>query len=169
MGLKNAHAGSERALHTSLSGPVGTVVWGWRDSFQGHIITSDKTWCHHCKPDSNCNPWCEDVNSALKKKIKMQPSVGTVMCAVIWIGKRWSFWISSQTSHQLSATSQCWLSWQRVGTEMKTFLMQNDNSWPHKSSKTMEHIAISTLVWIWCLPTSIYLDGLVKDGLHGQS
>jgi len=44
------------------------------------------------------------VNSASKKKIKMQPSVGTVMCTVIWNRKEvilLDFLIYRQTNHQL--------------------------------------------------------------------
>ena len=55
------------------------------DSFLECIITGDETWCHHYKPESKQQSmeW-QHVNSSWKKKFKMLPSVGKVMCIVFW-------------------------------------------------------------------------------------
>jgi len=52
------------------------------DSFQDRIITSDEMCCHSVSWSINSNPWSGNMNSPMKKKSKMQPSVGKVMCTV---------------------------------------------------------------------------------------
>jgi len=57
------------------------------DSFLDRIITSDEMWCHHYEPESKRQSmeW-RHVNSPPKKKFKMLPSAGKVMCTVFWDG-----------------------------------------------------------------------------------
>ena len=118
------------------------------DSFLERIITGDETCCHHYEPESKQQSmdW-RHVNSPWKKKFKMLPSVGKVMCAVFW-DRKWvillDFLKPGQTiiSDRYIATLtklKAWIS--RVRPEKKTtFLLQHDNARPHTSLKTVEHI-----------------------------
>ena len=55
------------------------------DSFLDRIIIGDETWCHHYKLESKWQSveW-RHVNSPSKKKFKMLPSAGKMMCTVFW-------------------------------------------------------------------------------------
>ena len=59
----------------------------------------------------NGGPWSDDVNSTWKKKLKMQPSGGKEMYAVLWNRKGGSFWISwnldKPSTHYSSASRLC--------------------------------------------------------------
>jgi len=67
------------------------------ESFLDHIITSDEVWCHTTSESQNSRQmWIPQR----KKKFKMTPSVGKVMCPVFWDrNKRWYFWISWNTDN----------------------------------------------------------------------
>jgi len=62
----NAHKGTERTLHTSLSGSV-ELIRGEGESFLDCIITGDEIWCHHyCQSQRATEHW--HVNSPPKRK-----------------------------------------------------------------------------------------------------
>jgi hypothetical protein len=55
------------------------------DSFLDRIITGDEMWYHHYEPESKWQSmeW-QHVNSQSKKKFKVPPLAGKVMCTVFW-------------------------------------------------------------------------------------
>ena len=122
------------------------------------------------------------VNSPSKKKFKMPPSAGKVMCTVFWDRKGvilLDFLELGQTinSYRYSATlTKLKARISRVRPAKKTtFLPQNDNARPHTSLKTVEHIA--NLGWtvlphppysLDLAPSDFHLFGPMKDGLRGQ-
>jgi len=153
------------------------------DSFLDCIITSDKTWSHHYEPESKRQSmeW-RHVNSPSKKKFKTLPSVGKVMCTVFWDRKGvilLNFLEPGQTinsDHYIVILTKLKARISRVRPEKKiTFLLQQDNTRPHTSLKTMEHIVILGWTVVPHPPFSpnlvrsdFHLFGPMKDGLHGQ-
>ena len=153
------------------------------DSFLDHIITGDETWCHHYDWESKrqSTEW-RHVNSPSKKKVKMLPSEGKVMCTVLWDRKRvilLDFLEPGQTinSYRYIATlTKLKTRISRVRPEKKTtFLLQHDNAKPHTSLKTVEHIV--NLGWTviphplyspYLAPSDVHLFRPMKDGLRGQ-
>ena len=115
VGLTNAHTKTERLSFASLSGPVepmqgwgwslmnlevpsnpshSRIPWGWRWHFSGShhywwwdvvspLQAGVKTVVHGVATLP-----IEVVNSPLKKKFKLQNSVGKVMCTVLW-DRKW--------------------------------------------------------------------------------
>ena len=153
------------------------------DSFLDHIITDDKTWCHHYGPESKRQSmeW-QHVNSPSKKKFKTLPSAGKVMCTVFWDKKGvilLDFPEPRQTINSdryIATLTYLKARISRVRPEKKTtFLLQHDNARPHTSLKTMEHIA--NFGWTVLphppyspdfAPSDFHLFGPMKDGLRGQ-
>ena len=96
----------------------------------------------------NDSPWNGDVNSPSNKKFKTQPSVGKMMCTVFWYRKvvmLLNFLESEQTinsDHYLTVLTKLKAQMSRVRPERKIiFLLQHNNTRPHTSLKTLEHIA----------------------------
>lgn len=129
----------------------------------------------------NDSHWSDDVNSTLKKMFKMQLSAGEVMYIVCGTGNGWSLWISvnlekPSTDHYIVTMTELKAQSSSVSPENKTtFLLLHDDSRPHASLKTIDHIA--NLSWT-VLPQSLYSFDLVPSdcyvfktmdyGLHGQ-
>ena len=118
----------------------------------------------------NGSTWSGDMNSPSKKKFKLQPSVGKVMCTAFWDRKGVilpNFLESGHTINSdryIAVLTKLKARTSRVQPEKKTtFLLQHDNSTFHTSLKTVEHIA--NLGWtilphhcvilIWCFLNSI--------------
>ena len=88
------------------------------------------------------------MNSPSKKKFKLQPSVGKVMCTAFWDRKGVilpNFLESGHTINSdryIAVLTKLKARTSRVQPEKKTtFLLQHDNSTFHISLKTVEHIA----------------------------
>ena len=179
VGPTNAHAGTERTLYASLSGPI-ELIEGWRWLFP---VSHHYQWQHMTSSvlQSKQQSWSCNMNSPLKEKFETQPSEGEVMCAVFWdrkgvilqdfLGPRQTI----NSDNYIAMTElKAWTS--RVGPERKTtFLLQHDNTRPHTSLKTMEHIAnfcrtvpLHPLYSLDLVPSDFHLFGLMKDGPHGQ-
>jgi histone-lysine N-methyltransferase SETMAR len=137
------------------------------DSSLDRVITSDETWCHHYELESKRQSmeW-QHVNSPSKKKLKMLPSVGKVICTVFWDRKGLillDFLKPRQTINSdryivMLAKLKAQIS--RVRPEKKTtFLLQHDNPRPHTSFKTVERIV--NLGWI-IIPHPLYSPDLVR-------
>ena len=141
------------------------------DSFLDCIITGDETWCHHYEPEAKWQSmeW-PHVNSPSKKKFKTLLSVGKVMGTVFWARKGvilLDFLEPGQTinsDHYIVTLTKLKARISRVRPEKRTtFLLQHDNTRPHTSLKTVEHIVklgwtvLPTyhIVQIWHLLTSI--------------
>jgi len=142
----NAHPGTKRTSYAILSGPIEYKLAG--DSFQDLIITVDAAWCYHSKPESKQQSmeW-QCVNSSLKKKLKTQPSTGKVMCTAFSNRKGvmlLDFLKPGQTinsDHYNTMMTNLKAQTSRAGPGKKTiFLLQHDNTRPHTSLKTVEHI-----------------------------
>ena len=119
------------------------------DSFLDRIIIGDETWCHHYKLESKWQSveW-RHVNSPSKKKFKMLPSAGKMMCTVFWDRKGvilLDFLEPGQTINSdryIAMLTKLRARISRVRPEKKTtFLLQHDNARPHTNLKTVEHIA----------------------------
>ena len=90
------------------------------------------------------SPWNGDVNSPLKKKFKMQLSMGKVMCTVFW-DRKWMILLDSLEPRQtiksegyIVTLTKMQTGTSRVRPEKKTtFLLQYSNSWPYASLKTI--------------------------------
>jgi len=153
------------------------------DSFLDRIITSDEMFCRHYEPESKRQSvdW-QHVNSPSKKKLKILPSVGKVMCTVFWDRKGvilLNFIEPGQTINSdryVATLSKLKARISKVRPEKKTsFLLQHNNARPHISLKTMKHIV--KLGWTVVphppyspdlAPSDFHLFGPVKDELHGQ-
>ena len=122
------------------------------------------------------------MNSPSKKKFKTLPSTGKVMCTVFWKRKRvilLDFLESGQTMNSdlyIATLTKVKARISRVRPEKKTtFLLQHDNSRPHTSLKTVEHIAnLGRTVLPHppyspdLAPSDFHLFGPQKDGLRGH-
>jgi len=122
------------------------------------------------------------VNSPSKKKFKMLPSVGKVMCTVFWDRK--GVLLPDIPEPGYTINSDCYITTltklkaqiSRVRPKKKTtFLLQHNNTRTHTSLKTAEHIV--NLGWtVVPHPTyslefelsDFHLFGSMKDGLRGQ-
>jgi len=141
------------------------------DSFLDRIITSDEMWCHHYKPESKrqSTEW-RHVNSPSKKKFKMLPSAGKVMCTVFWDRKGvilLDFLEPGQiinSDRYIATLTKLKARISRVRPEKKTtFLLQHDSARPHTSLKTVEHTA--NLGWT-VLTHPLYSPDLAPSDFH---
>ena len=153
------------------------------DSFVDRIITGDETWCHHYEPDTKrqSTEW-QHVNSPSKKKFKTLSSVSKVMCTVFWDRKGVILLDFPEPGQTIN--SDCYIA---TVTRLKarifsvrpekraTLLLQHDNTRPHTSLKTVEHIVkLGSTVLPHppyspdLVPSAIHLFGPMKDGLRGQ-
>ena len=138
---------------------------------------------HHYEPESKWQSvgW-RHVNSPSKKKFKMLPSAGKVMCTVFWDRKGvilLDFVEPGQTinsDHYIATLTKLKARISGVRPEKKiSFLVQHDNARLRTSLKTMKHIV--SLGWTVIphppyspdlAPSDFHLFGPIKDELHGQ-
>jgi len=122
------------------------------------------------------------MNSPSKEKFKALPSAGKVMCTVFWDRK--GLILLDFLGPGQTINSDCYITTlpklktriSGVRPEKKTtFLLQYDNTRPHTSLKTVEHIV--KLAWAVVphppyspdlAPSDFHLFRLMKDGLHGE-
>jgi len=141
------------------------------DSFLDHIITVDETWCHHCEPESKPQSveW-RHVNSPSKKKFKMLPAAGKVMCTIFWDRK--GVILLDYLEPGQTINCDCYIAMltklkaqiSRVRPEKKTvFLLQHVTARPHTSLKTTEHIV--NLGWT-VIPHPPYSLDLTPSDFH---
>ena len=122
------------------------------------------------------------MNSPTKKKFKMLPSAGKVMCTIFW-GRKGVILLDFLEARQ-TINSDCYIvtltklraQISRVRPEKKTiFLLQHDNARPHTVLKTVEHNV--NLGWtvvphpphsLDLAPSDFHLSRQMKDGLRGQ-
>ena len=140
-------------------------------------------WCQHPELESKQqSTGRQHVNSPLKEKFRMQPSVVKVMCTLFWHRKEviiLDFLKSRQSTnsdHYTATLSKLRAQASRVRPDNKTsFLLQHSNARSHTSLKTVEHI---TNLGCNVLSHPLYSPdfvlpqchpfGPMKDGLHGQ-
>jgi len=145
------------------------------DSFLNCISTNDGRWCHHyeSKLKWQSMDW-QHVNSPLKRKFKMQPSVGNVTCTVFWDRKSLIL-MDLLTNHQLWPLLHNARTSRFSPEKMTTFLLQHVNARPGMSLKTVEHI--DSLGWTGLLhplhsldlvPSHFHMFRMRKDGLCRQ-
>ena len=186
---KFAPGGSHKCSHRNIKNTVQVcpdLLNEYRaegDSFLDHIITSDKTWCHHYKPESKWQSmeW-RHVNSPSKKKFKMLPSVGKVMCTFFWDRKGVILLVFLEPRQTINSDLYIAMLTKLnarisgVRPEKKTtFLFQHDNARSHTSLKTVEHIVSLGWTFVPHPPYSpdlalsdFHLFGPMKDWLRGQ-
>ena len=183
VGPTNAQTGTQKKHSMQVCQELLKQYEAEGDSFLDRIITGDDTWCHHSEPESKWQSmeW-QHVNSPSKKKYKMLPSAGKVMCTVFWDRKRvilLDFLEPRQTINSdryIAMLTKLKARISRVRPEKKTtFLLQHDNTRPHISLMTVEHTV--NLGWTVVplppyspdlAPSDFHLFGPMKDGLRGQ-
>lgn len=178
LGPMNAHRGTERTLHATLSGS-SEPIWGWRWQFPG---------LHHYQ-------W-QDLVSSLWTRVKTvvhevatcefsiheEVHTGQVMCSVFRNRKGVSLPDFLELKQSVNSDSyfttltKLKARTSRVRPEkLATFLLQHDNCGHQTSLKTMEHIA--SIGWTILphppyspdlVPSDFHQFKLMKDGLHGQ-
>ena len=157
MGPMNAHVGLERTLYTCLSGSPESYHSRWWDAVSP-LWAGARTTVH----------WV--VNSPLKKKFKMQPSVGKVTCTVSWDRKGVIFLDFLEPRHSINS-NHCTVTITKLKTPTSrvrsvkkiTFLLQYNNARPHTCLKTVKHVA--SLGWT-VLPHPLYSLDLVPSDFH---
>jgi len=103
------------------------------------------------------------VNSPSKKKFKVLPSAGKVMCTVFWNRKGvilLDFFEPGKTNPDRYIAT---LSGRLKFPEKKTFLLKHDKARPHTNLKTVEHIV--NLGWT-VVPHPLYSPDLAPSDFH---
>jgi histone-lysine N-methyltransferase SETMAR len=153
------------------------------EAFLSRIITVDETWVHQFEPETKRQSmeW-HHPQSPRKKKFKTAPSAGKVMVTVFWdcdgvilvaVMPRGATINSEAYINTLNKLKK---RFQRVrpSKDAAEMLLQHDNSRPHTSLRTWEHITKMGWTVLPHLPYSpdlapsdFHLFGSLKDALRG--